>query len=112
MTVIDRHIFAELQATAGAEFVAELVQAFVEDAPALLRELGRAAEAGDASALRRAAHTLKSNGNTFGATAFADLARALEQRTSFGDEKLAPQLRALEAAYAEAAAALIELSHA
>lgn len=112
MTVIDRQIYAELQESAGAEFVTELVQAFLEDAPVQLRELARAAEAGDAPALKRAAHTLKSNGNTFGATAFADLARALEQGVNPGGETLAEQLRALEAAYAEAAAALTGLSHA
>lgn len=112
MTAIDRQIYAELQETAGAEFVTELVQAFLEDAPVQLRELARAAEAGDEQALRRAAHTLKSNGNTFGATAFADLARALEQCPNPGAEALASQLRALEAAYAEAAATLTGLSHA
>lgn len=112
MAVIDRQIYAELQETAGAEFVAELVQAFLEDAPVQLRELARAAEAGDAQALRRAAHTLKSNGNTFGATAFADLARAIEQGATPGAEALAVQLLALETAYDEAAAALTGLSHA
>nr|WP_316643777.1 Hpt domain-containing protein [uncultured Roseateles sp.] len=112
MTVIDRQIYAELQETAGAEFVTELVQAFLEDAPVQLRALARAAEAGDALALRRAAHTLKSNGNTFGAIAFADLARALEQDVNPGPEALAAQLQALEAAYAEAATALTGLSHA
>lgn len=112
MAVINGQIFAELQATAGAEFVAELVQAFLEDAPALLRELCRAAEAGDAQAQRRAAHTLKSNANTFGATALADLARDLEQGANPGAEALAAQLQALEAAYAAATSALTELSHA
>lgn len=112
MAVINGQIFAELQATAGAEFVAELVQAFLEDAPALLRDMSRAAETGDSQVLRRAAHTLKSNANTFGAADLAGLALALEQGANPGAEALAAQLRALELAYAEASKALTELSHA
>ena len=37
--VIDPHTFDELQANAGADFVAELVDTFVEEAPQLLAEL-------------------------------------------------------------------------
>jgi histidine phosphotransfer protein HptB len=44
----------------------------------LLAELRSARAAGSAERFRRAAHSLKSNGNTFGATGLADLARALE----------------------------------
>ena len=37
--MIDRAVFAELQDTAGAEFVAELVGTFLEEAPQMLAEL-------------------------------------------------------------------------
>lgn len=77
--VIDEQVFAELQQSAGADFVVELVDSFLEDAPQALAALREAAARGDATAFRRHAHTLKSNGVTFGATAFADAARALEQ---------------------------------
>ncbi len=76
--VIDEQVFAELQETAGADFVVELVDSFLEDAPNGLAALRQAIAAGDAGAFRRHAHSLKSNGVTFGATAFADAARALE----------------------------------
>ena len=76
--VIDPHTFDELQANAGADFVLELVDAFAEEAPLLLAELHGALAAGAAERFRRAAHSLKSNGNTFGATRFAAMARALE----------------------------------
>jgi histidine phosphotransfer protein HptB len=78
--VIDEQVFAELQDNAGADFVAELAGSFLEDAPLGLAALQAAAAAGDAAAFRRHAHSLKSNGLTFGATAFADAARALEHQ--------------------------------
>lgn len=76
--VIDPHTFDDLQATAGADFVVELVETFGEEAPQLVEELRSALAARSAERFRRAAHSLKSNGNTFGATRMAEMARALE----------------------------------
>jgi histidine phosphotransfer protein HptB len=76
--VIDPHIFDELQANAGADFVLELVDTFAEEAPRLLAELRSALAADATERFRRAAHSLKSNSNTFGATRLATMARALE----------------------------------
>jgi HPt (histidine-containing phosphotransfer) domain-containing protein len=78
LPLIDPHAFDELQATAGADFVAELVDTFAEEAPLLLDEMRRALAAGEGERFRRAAHSLKSNSSTFGAARLADLARALE----------------------------------
>jgi len=103
---IDPATFAELQDTAGADFVAELVATFVdEEAPQMLAELRAARAEGAAERFRRAAHSLKSNANTFGALPLGELARALELGGLPADD--AP-LAALEASYAEAAAALQE----
>jgi HPt (histidine-containing phosphotransfer) domain-containing protein len=76
--VIDAATFAELQDSAGADFVAELVDTFLEEAPRMLAELRSAAGTGRPEAFRRAAHSLKSNANTFGATRLGELARELE----------------------------------
>ncbi len=79
--LIDPHTFDELQANAGADFVVELVHTFAEEAPRLLDELRsarRSDAAGAAERFRRAAHSLKSNSSTFGATAMAEMARTLE----------------------------------
>jgi HPt (histidine-containing phosphotransfer) domain-containing protein len=103
---IDPATFAELQDTAGADFVADLVATFVdEEAPQMLAELRAARAEGAAERFRRAAHSLKSNANTFGALPLGELARALELGGLPADD--AP-LAALEAAYAQAAAALQE----
>jgi histidine phosphotransfer protein HptB len=100
--------FAELQEAAGAEFVVELVDTFLEEAPAMLAELRSAQAAQDADAFRRAAHSLKSNSNTFGATALGLMARQLELGGMVADP--AP-LDALEAEYQRVATALKALSH-
>ncbi|OUL99571.1 Hpt domain-containing protein [Variovorax sp. JS1663] len=107
---IDRAVFAELQDTAGADFVQELLQTFFEEAPVMLTELREAHEAGNADAFRRAAHSLKSNSLTFGAQALAAMARELE----LGGLAAAPTadaLAALQGEYDRAAAALAALSH-
>jgi HPt (histidine-containing phosphotransfer) domain-containing protein len=104
-TTIDAAVFAELQAAVGAEFVVELVETFAEEGPGMLAELRRAREGGEAERFRRAAHSLKSNALTFGASQLAEHARALE----FGGipHDAAP-LAALDAAFADALAALRE----
>ena len=76
--VIDPHTFDELQANAGADFVAELVDTFAEEAPLLLAEMRAALAAGAADRFRRAAHSLKSNSSNFGASHLAAMARDLE----------------------------------
>ncbi len=103
---IDATTFAELQDAAGSDFVAELVGTFLEEAPIMLAELRRAHAGPNADAFRRAAHSLKSNAHTFGATRLASLARALELGGLLTDT--AP-LDVLEAEYRKVAAALQDL---
>ena len=85
--VIDPSTFAELQESAGADFVAELVGTFLEEAPGMLAELRAALAVRDAERFRRAAHSLKSNSHTFGATALGALAREIELRGLDGDQR-------------------------
>jgi HPt (histidine-containing phosphotransfer) domain-containing protein len=106
---VDAGAFAELQTTAGAEFVAELAATFREEAPRMLDELRAAAASGRADAFRRAAHSLKSNANTFGAFALGALARDLELAgvPAGGDTSA---LDAIAAEYARVATRLGELA--
>lgn len=103
---IDAATFSELQDSAGADFVKELVAAFLEDAPKALAELRSAWDTKSADRFRRAAHSLKSNGQTFGATEFAESARQLELS---GMPEDAAQLEALQLSYEASALALQEL---
>jgi HPt (histidine-containing phosphotransfer) domain-containing protein len=75
---IDGATFKALQETAGADFVGELVAAFLEEAPGMLKDLSSAYAAGEADRFKRAAHSLKSNGLTFGALGLAAMAKDLE----------------------------------
>jgi HPt (histidine-containing phosphotransfer) domain-containing protein len=109
-TPIDRATFAELQDSAGADFVKELTQTFFEEGPTLLRALEEALAAGDADAFRRAAHSLKSNGQTFGALGLAAQARALEHG-GMASAQSGEALAALKAEFARATAALAELAN-
>ena len=105
MNEIDLAVLHDLRSDAGVEFVAELIDTFFEEAPTLLAELRAAHAADDANRFRRAAHSIKSNSLTFGATALAELARGLELG-GLPAQPAAPALDALDAAYARAARAL------
>jgi histidine phosphotransfer protein HptB len=69
----------------GWAFVRELIDAFLEDAPTQVAALRSALERADAAEARRAAHTLKSNAATFGASSLADVSRELEAAAARGE---------------------------
>ncbi len=76
--ILDSHVFANLKATMGADFIGELIDTFLEDSPQLIAEMKRAHAANDMDSFRRAAHSLKSNSNNFGALQLAAQAQELE----------------------------------
>jgi histidine phosphotransfer protein HptB len=110
---IDVATFEELKATAGDDFVRELVDTFLVEAPAMLDDLRAAYAAGNADTFRRAAHSLKSNSNTFGALTLGKLAKDLELggMAPVREANGAP-LEALEFEFARVAKALAELARA
>jgi HPt (histidine-containing phosphotransfer) domain-containing protein len=78
----------------------------------MLAELRSARAENHAERFRRAAHSLKSNSNTFGASKLAALARALELKgLDVVPARDTAALAALEAEYAHAATALKNLRH-
>ena len=69
--------------------------------------------AGDAERFKRAAHSLKSNSNTFGAHALGAMAKALELGGLAHARSAKPDpLAAIDAEYARVAAALGDLARA
>jgi len=99
---IDRAVFERLTSTLGREFVAELIDTFVEDGRELIVALRRALAGTDLDAFRRAAHSLKSNGETLGAVGLATLARELEVLARGGSldgahERIEPLVRGYDA---------------
>jgi HPt (histidine-containing phosphotransfer) domain-containing protein len=108
--MIDRAIFDELEEAAGPEFVAELVDTFLTEAPLMLDELRHSFAQREADNFRRAAHSLKSNANTFGAHTLGAMAKELELGgLAPVAEANGQPIEALAQEYARVAAALTEL---
>jgi HPt (histidine-containing phosphotransfer) domain-containing protein len=78
MPAIDKATFEELKQMSGADFINELIDAFLDDAPHMIQNMQTAVAAGDVESFRRNAHSLKSNAYTFGATELGALAKELE----------------------------------
>lgn len=105
--VIDQHTFDGLKQMVGADFIGELVTTFLEDGPRMMGELRASLAANDAETFRRAAHSMKTNAATFGATDLAELARALEMLGRGNNlREVGNLLEALEEAYTQAALGL------
>jgi HPt (histidine-containing phosphotransfer) domain-containing protein len=109
-TTIDGDTFSALRDTTGSEFVRELIDTFLAEAPSMLADLRESLANGESDRFRRAAHSLKSNGNTVGALALGAIAKDLEV-TGMAQVKArgAASLAGIEAEYARVAAALAAL---
>lgn len=84
---LDNAVLGELQESVGGdpEFLGELIDDFLADAPAQLESLRGAAASGDATTAERAAHTLKGGSRTFGAGPLGALCRQAEAAAGAGD---------------------------
>ncbi len=109
---LDQSALDNLLAMAGddADFVDEIVDAFLADAPGELEGIRAALAAGDPASVVRPAHTIKGMSLNLGATRVAGLARQLEEAARAGSLEGAPEAaaalaQALDALAAELAAA-------
>ncbi len=109
MPLIDQATFEELKQMSGAEFIDELIDAFLDDAPHMIEQMQIALTAGDVESFRRNAHSLKSNANTFGATELGSLSKELELMARANNLDVGNRLDVLRAAFAEVAAELQEM---
>jgi len=109
MTVIDKGTFEELKQLSGEDFISELIDAFLEDTPNIIRNMHTALAAKDVESFRRNAHSLKSNANTFGAAELAALAKELESMARENNLDIGNRLEVLGEAYDKAADVLEEL---
>jgi HPt (histidine-containing phosphotransfer) domain-containing protein len=109
-TEIDMATFEELKQMSGADFIGELIDTYLEDAPQLISDMKSSLNSKDADVFRRAAHSFKSNSATFGANRLSLLAKELE---TLGREnrlsEIGSRLDALEEAYGVVAKELKEL---
>lgn len=86
LPILDDAVIAELRESTGGDmdFVRELVEAYIDEGRGYLEAMVAAAAAGDAEAMLRPAHTLKSSSATMGAMRLAGLCRAIEEAARDG----------------------------
>lgn len=103
MPEIDKTAFEELKQMSGADFINELIDAFLEDGPNMLHQMEVALAARDVESFRRNAHSLKSNANTFGAQELGALARELEMMGRENNLDIGNRLQVLKEAFRKVA---------
>lgn len=103
MSTIDQATFNELKQISGADFINELIDAFLEDAPQMLQSMRTALNTKDVESFRRNAHSLKSNAYTFGATELGALAKELESMAKENNLDVGDRLETITAAFDQVA---------
>lgn len=109
MSVIDKTIFEELKQMSGEDFINELIDAFLDDAPHMIQNMEMALATRDVESFRRNAHSLKSNANTFGALELAALAKELEFMARENNLDVGNRLEVLQEAFQKMAEELKEM---
>jgi HPt (histidine-containing phosphotransfer) domain-containing protein len=103
MPIIDKTTFEELKQMSGDDFINELIDVFLDDAPNMIQQLHTALAGKDVETFRRNAHSLKSNANTFGATQLAALAKELEFMAKENNLEIGNRLELLNEAFVRVA---------
>jgi CheY-like chemotaxis protein/HPt (histidine-containing phosphotransfer) domain-containing protein len=92
-SVLDPDTLAMLrELDTGGDFLLRLIAAFLDKTPIDVDQIKGAVEAGDASALRLAAHAFKSSSRNLGAVAVATLCESLEMAGREEDLSKAPEM--------------------
>jgi CheY-like chemotaxis protein len=111
--IIERGVLVRLLESVGGdrEFLDEVLATYCQDAPVQIAALQSAQAVGDADALRRAAHSLKSTSASVGAVRLAAACKELETLAKAGElAQAATRIARIEAEYAAAEAALHALT--
>ena len=107
---LDSETVAELLESTGGdrEFLVELFGTFADEAPALMQTIELSVASGDFTALRGAAHTLKSTSASLGALTLSAVSRELEEA---GRSATSPDLASVAHARTLLTQALNEMSN-
>lgn len=104
--VLDRGVLDELHAVIG-DAALQIVAVFLEDAPAMVRQLQQAAQNGDEPRLQALAHTLKSSSANVGVLSLSAVAQRIEHEARAGSlQRPAVAVALLVAEFARARVAL------
>lgn len=96
---IDMNTFNDLKESTGADYIGELIDAFLDDAPNLFAQMKSALANNEAESFRRAAHSMKSNAATFGARELSGLAKELEHLGRENNLEIGNKLEVMEEAF-------------
>ncbi|MBX7455867.1 response regulator [Mycolicibacterium sp. 3033] len=92
---VDQPRFDRLRADLGADALEKVLSTFVAEMPRRLTDLYRVADQGDADAVRRCAHAVRSPSAMLGATSLADALQVIEEAVDPISAVSQPQLDAL-----------------
>jgi PAS domain S-box-containing protein len=110
--LLDPEAWESLKFMTEPAFLVELIDVFLADSPELIDQIRAGLAAGDGEGVRRAAHSLKSNAASFGASQLSAAARGLETIAKGGRlEGALDRLAEIETAYARLAPVLEELKN-
>ena len=109
MAKIDLQTYNILKESTGADFIGELVDAFLDDAPALIAQMKSALADKNAEAFRRAAHSMKSNAATFGAMELSALAKELENLARENNLDVGNRVDVIETEFQQVKSELVSL---
>ena len=90
--VLEEAALDRLLRIGGQEFLLEMIDLFLENAPLRLRAAGEALENGDIQGVYRAAHSLKSTAGNMGARALQEASERAEERAAEKDLETIPPL--------------------
>lgn len=110
--LIDPEGWEMFKSLADPATLAELLGVYLTDSPQLIEQMRTGLASGAVEEVRRAAHSLKSNSGSFGATRMAEAARDLEMLAKGGTlEGAASKFAAIEAEYGKLSTVLMELKN-
>jgi HPt (histidine-containing phosphotransfer) domain-containing protein len=108
--ILDREAFETLKSMTDPAFLQELIDVYLADSPDQIEPMRAALAECSPERLRRAAHSLKSNSASFGASHLTGLAREVEMLAKADAlEAAAPKLEALAAEYERIVPVLLAL---
>ena len=106
---IDMNTFNSLKESTGTDYIGELIDAFLDDAPNLFAQMKSALVDQDAESFRRAAHSMKSNAATFGAMELSALAKELESLGRENNLEIGNKLEVMEESFRQVQSQLTAL---
>ena len=108
---IDKEYLAEISG-GDTEFEQELIQTFLEAAPALIDSYKAAVDANDLPGITHASHTLKGSSRSIGASVFAETCEKAERAARYNDlaacRALTPEIERAFSVLSDAADELLE----